>query len=152
MVFCSYEQLQLCMGVERMVRPFGNRVKRVCNNRLVFRVPDLNLDTSHPKRAFIRRVLELEIRLSYHERIKKTIPDAMQVPEALALPADEPGYDYEYELPGMPLFSITLNRTDDNSGRQPLLHCGRRSRQEITGERKDPRTSCFPRECQDRVP
>ena len=41
------------------------------------RVPDLALSEQHPKRTFIRRALEFEIRLSYHDRVLKTLPEPM---------------------------------------------------------------------------
>jgi nuclear cap-binding protein subunit 1 len=45
----------------------------------------------------MRRALELEIRLSYYDRIMKTLPEAMQSIDAGVMPAEAPGYDYEYE-------------------------------------------------------
>jgi len=65
-----------------------------------FRVPDLELDPYHPRRTFIRRALELEVRLAYYDRILKTLPEAMQAPEALVMPAEAPGYDFEYDSGG----------------------------------------------------
>ncbi|PVF94764.1 hypothetical protein CPB86DRAFT_788751 [Serendipita vermifera] len=65
-------------------------------------IPDLELNTDHPKRRFMRRALELEIRLSYYDRIMKTLPDLMQSPEAQVMPADVPGYDFEYEAASNP--------------------------------------------------
>ena len=46
------------------------------------RIPDLPLTVYHPKRAFMRRAVELEIRLSYHDRILKTLPPEMQTPDS----------------------------------------------------------------------
>ncbi|KAG8833852.1 hypothetical protein FRC17_009969 [Serendipita sp. 399] len=60
-------------------------------------VVDLQLDPAHPKRTFMKRAIELEIRLSYYDRILKTLPEAMQAPEAQLMPSEIPGYDYEYE-------------------------------------------------------
>jgi nuclear cap-binding protein subunit 1 len=45
----------------------------------------------------MRRALELEIRLSYYDRIMKTLPEQMQTPDAQVMPAEVPGYDFEYE-------------------------------------------------------
>ncbi|KIM25191.1 hypothetical protein M408DRAFT_331298 [Serendipita vermifera MAFF 305830] len=60
-------------------------------------IPDLQLDINHPKRTFMRRTLELEIRLSYYDRIMKTLPEPMQSPDAQVMPTEVPGYDFEYE-------------------------------------------------------
>lgn len=57
----------------------------------------MQLDASHPKKVFMRRALELEIRLSYFERILKTLPEPMQAPEAEVMPREPPSYDFEYE-------------------------------------------------------
>lgn len=64
------------------------------------RVPDLELDPYHPRRTFIRRGLELEVRLGYYDRILKTLPEGMQGPEALVMPGEAPGYEFEYETGG----------------------------------------------------
>ena len=69
-----------------------------------FRVPDLLLTTYHPKRNFIRRAIELEIRLAYFDRIQKTLPEPYQSPDAEALPDQAPGPDYEYEDPSKSIF------------------------------------------------
>ena len=55
------------------------------------------MDLNHPKRTFMRRALELEIRLSYYDRIMKTLPEAMQSADVQVMPAEVPGYDFEYE-------------------------------------------------------
>ncbi|KAK7051321.1 Nuclear cap-binding protein subunit 1 [Paramarasmius palmivorus] len=65
-------------------------------------VPDLALCDKHPKRNFIRRALELEIRLSYYDRIVKSIPQEMHPPEARCLPAQAPGPNFEYDDPSKP--------------------------------------------------
>lgn len=62
-----------------------------------YRAPDLELDPYHPRRTFMRRALDLEVRLGYYDRILKTLPEGMQVPEALVMPAEAPGYEFEYE-------------------------------------------------------
>jgi nuclear cap-binding protein subunit 1 len=62
-------------------------------------VPDLSLSPQHPKRAFIRRAVELETRLAYHERIYKTLPPEMQDPEAYVISEQAPGAAFEYEDP-----------------------------------------------------
>ena len=63
------------------------------------RVPDLALPTHHPKRIFVHRALELEVRLSYYDRVLKTLPQQFQEPSAGAMPDQAPGPSYEYEDP-----------------------------------------------------
>ncbi|KAJ7477220.1 MIF4G like-domain-containing protein [Mycena galericulata] len=60
-------------------------------------IPDLSLTIQHPKRAFMRRALEFEIRLSYHDRILKTLPAEMQAPEGHTIGEQAPGPDFEYD-------------------------------------------------------
>lgn len=56
------------------------------------------LPENHPKRSFIRRAVESEMRLSYHDRILKTLPEAMQNdPSVIA--SRQPGPEAEYEDP-----------------------------------------------------
>ena len=62
------------------------------------RVPDLAFVDQHPKRSFVRRAIELEVRLSYHDRILKTLPEPMQAdPDVIA--TQPPGPSFEYEDP-----------------------------------------------------
>lgn len=49
----------------------------------------------------MRRAVEFEIRLAYHDRILKTLPESMQEPEAYTIARDAPGPAYEYDDPGM---------------------------------------------------
>ncbi|KAJ7762752.1 MIF4G like-domain-containing protein [Mycena maculata] len=65
-------------------------------------IPDLSLAVQHPKRAFMRRALEFEIRLSYHDRILKTLPAEMQAPEGNTISEQAPGPDFEYDDPAKP--------------------------------------------------
>lgn len=65
------------------------------------RVPDLALPMQHPKRVFIHRALELEVRLSYYDRVLKTLPPPFQEPSAGAMPDQAPGPTYEYEDPSL---------------------------------------------------
>ncbi|KAL0058145.1 Nuclear cap-binding protein subunit 1 [Marasmius tenuissimus] len=62
-------------------------------------IPDLELSVQHPKRNFIRRALELEIRLSYYDRIVKSIPEQMHPVSAHCVPGEAPGPNFEYEDP-----------------------------------------------------
>ncbi|KAF8803946.1 hypothetical protein BYT27DRAFT_6725890 [Phlegmacium glaucopus] len=60
-------------------------------------LPDLSLPVQHPRRAFMRRAVEFEIRLSYHDRIMKTLPESMQSSDAYIISEQAPGPAYEYE-------------------------------------------------------
>jgi len=64
-------------------------------------VPDLALTDQHPRRAFIRRAIEYEIRLSYHDRILKTLPEAMQT-DSTVIAYQGPGPEFNYEDPANP--------------------------------------------------
>ncbi|KAI6046510.1 MIF4G like-domain-containing protein [Pisolithus marmoratus] len=64
-------------------------------------IPDLVLPENHPKRTFVRRAVESEIRLSYHERILKALPEAMQ-DDPNVISSQQPGPDPEYEEPSHP--------------------------------------------------
>jgi len=48
----------------------------------------------------MRRAIEFEIRLAYHDRILKTLPESMQVQNAYVISEQAPGPAYEYEDPG----------------------------------------------------
>ncbi|KAK7061285.1 nuclear cap-binding protein subunit 1 [Favolaschia claudopus] len=65
-------------------------------------IPDLSLDIQHPKRAFMRRAVEFEIRLAYHDRILKTLPPEMQAPETQTIGEQAPGPNFEYDDPAKP--------------------------------------------------
>ena len=62
----------------------------------------------HPKRVFVQRALELEIRLSYYDRILKTLPQPFQEPSTGTMPDQAPGPTYEYEDPSMFPYSFLL--------------------------------------------
>ncbi|KAF9510764.1 hypothetical protein BS47DRAFT_1331566 [Hydnum rufescens UP504] len=62
-------------------------------------IPDLALPAFHPKRCFIRRVIELETRLAYHDRIVKTLPEAFLASEAKCIHETPPGPDFDYDDP-----------------------------------------------------
>lgn len=47
----------------------------------------------------MRRALEFEIRLSYHDRIVKTLPPVMQEEDAHVIAVQAPGPEFEYEEP-----------------------------------------------------
>lgn len=64
--------------------------------------PDLNLPNNHPKKIFIRRVLEIEVRLSYHDRILRSIPESFRSPDAAVISDQSPGPDFAYGDPNHP--------------------------------------------------
>ena len=45
----------------------------------------------------MRRAVEFEIRLAYHDRILKTLPEAMQGPDAYTIAGTAPGPSFEYD-------------------------------------------------------
>jgi nuclear cap-binding protein subunit 1 len=49
----------------------------------------------------MRRAVEFEIRLSYHDRILKTLPEVMQAEDAGIIQDQAPGPDFEYDDPSM---------------------------------------------------
>ncbi|SJX66508.1 related to 80 kDa nuclear cap binding protein [Sporisorium reilianum f. sp. reilianum] len=56
-------------------------------------IPDTTLEATHPKIVFVKRIVELEIRLAYFDRVKQTLPDEIQ---AVAMPAEEPAAVFTY--------------------------------------------------------
>ncbi|KAL4241306.1 Nuclear cap-binding protein subunit 1 [Abortiporus biennis] len=65
-------------------------------------IPDLTLCVQHPKRVFMRKAVDCEIRLSYYDRILKTLPEPMQSVDAQVMPEESPGPVYEYDDPTSP--------------------------------------------------
>lgn len=63
----------------------------------------MELGAKHPKRVFVARTIELEIRLSYYDRVKGTIPEEMLKTGVVA--DDAPGPANTYEEPGASLLS-----------------------------------------------
>ena len=58
----------------------------------------------------MRRAVRYEVRLSYHDRIMKTLPEAMHAPDAQVMAAQPPGPEYDYDDPGtMSLHTRILN-------------------------------------------
>ncbi|WWC85240.1 uncharacterized protein L201_000102 [Kwoniella dendrophila CBS 6074] len=66
-------------------------------------IPELELPASHPKRAFMRRVTELEVRLAYYDRILDTLPEPMQAEGAGVISSQPPEPVWAYEKPDHPL-------------------------------------------------
>ena len=90
MVRGAFIQLWVPMDVERMVRLFLALADG--------RIPDMDLPASHPKKAFMRRIIELEIRLAYHDRILDSLPEVMSRESSDVSPAaPEPFWSYEKE-------------------------------------------------------
>ncbi|KAK4700512.1 nuclear cap-binding protein subunit 1, partial [Phenoliferia sp. Uapishka_3] len=56
---------------------------------------DMEVENKHPKRVFVERVIELETRLSYFDRVRGTIPEVML--ETGVMAEDAPGPNYAYE-------------------------------------------------------
>jgi len=65
-----------------------------------FRIPDLQLSSQNPRRGFMRKAVEYEIRLAYYDRIARTLPEDLQDPEAQIVSGQAPGPDYDYDDPG----------------------------------------------------
>ncbi|KAL1939685.1 hypothetical protein VTO73DRAFT_9718 [Trametes versicolor] len=65
-------------------------------------IPDLTLVSQHPKRSFMRRAVEFEIRLSYHDRIMRILPEPMREADAHVISVEAPGPDYIYDDPTNP--------------------------------------------------
>ncbi|KAH9921501.1 cap binding protein 80-PB [Epithele typhae] len=59
--------------------------------------PDLSLVPQHPKRTFMRKVVELEIRLSYHDRVSRGLPESMVAADAQVISVEAPGPEFEFE-------------------------------------------------------
>ncbi|KAI0318093.1 MIF4G like-domain-containing protein [Amylostereum chailletii] len=78
-----------------------------------FQIPDLALCAQHPKTVFIRRALEYEIRLSYYDRVLKTLPEPFQDPDAGVVPDQAPGPDYDYDDPCKIHLQPLYTNTDD---------------------------------------
>ncbi|ODN84817.1 hypothetical protein L202_00685 [Cryptococcus amylolentus CBS 6039] len=66
-------------------------------------VADLDLPLTHPKRAFMRRVVELEIRLAYYDRILDTLPEPMTAENAGVIASEAPDPFWAYEKDDHPL-------------------------------------------------
>lgn len=60
-------------------------------------IPELELPAAHPRRAFMRHVVELEVRLAYHDRILQTLPDPMLEKDAGVVSEDAPDPVWVYE-------------------------------------------------------
>ena len=70
------------------------------------RVEDVDLPLVHPKKSFIVGALDKEIRLSFAQRIRGTLPEPLQVLVSAEQEKDTP--DFKYDNEGMPLSSARL--------------------------------------------
>lgn len=61
------------------------------------RIEDVKLPAIHPKRAFIAGALDKEIRLSFAQRIKGTLPEPYQALISEAKEKDTPYFKYSDE-------------------------------------------------------
>ncbi|OLL22272.1 Nuclear cap-binding protein subunit 1 [Neolecta irregularis DAH-3] len=94
---------------------------------------DIALPESHPRRVFIREVLEKELRLSYHGRIQGTIPEEYQF-----LIGDEPpstnfkyaNEDEELYPEASALLESMRQKKDQSEILQQLVHIETRAREE----------------------
>ena len=72
------------------------------------RINDLDLPTVHPKKSFIIGALDKEIRLSFAQRIKGTLPDPYQALISEGKEKDTPDFKYanesEFMLVVLPFF------------------------------------------------
>lgn len=55
----------------------------------------MNLGGKHPKRVLVERIIELEVRLSYFDRVKGTIPEVLLVTGVMKDEAPGPVFGYE---------------------------------------------------------
>jgi nuclear cap-binding protein subunit 1 len=53
----------------------------------------------------MRRAVESEVRLAYHDRILKTLPEAMRTPDAQVIAEQSPGPEFDFDHPGLSFFS-----------------------------------------------
>lgn len=60
----------------------------------VYRVDDVEMSSAHPKKAFIMGALEKEIRLSFAQRIRGTLPEPYQPLISKAKELETPDFKY----------------------------------------------------------
>ncbi|CAL1699455.1 unnamed protein product [Somion occarium] len=99
---CKLSPSTIGPAVGKSIRKMYGLLSDGLDVEVALRVPDLDLSIQHPKRTFMRRAIDLEIRLSYYDRILKTLPEPMQNPDMKLLPVEAPGPDYEYDDPSNP--------------------------------------------------
>lgn len=79
-------------GVVISMRTLAYRVSLI----YIYRVDDVDLSSAHPKKAFIMGALEKEIRLSFAQRIRGTLPEPYQPLISKAKELETP--DLKYNL------------------------------------------------------
>jgi nuclear cap-binding protein subunit 1 len=85
-------------GFQWMWKEWYAQLSSLGRSQLTSRIPDLELPSAHPRRAFIRKVVDSEVRLAYHNRILQTLPEQMQAKEAEVIGEDpQPLWPYERE-------------------------------------------------------
>ena len=82
------------------------------------RIDDLNLPQTHPKMAFITGVIDKEIRLSFAQRIKGTLPEAYQYLISEGKEKDVPEFKYfsdmtPYAKEGREIMQLIRRRASD---------------------------------------
>lgn len=77
----------------------GTIIKTIFHNAMLifYRVDDVGLSTVHPKKAFMVGALEKEIRLSFAQRIRGTLPEPYQPLISAAKEQDTPDFKYSDE-------------------------------------------------------
>ena len=71
---------------------------------LISRIPDLELPAAHPRKAFMRRIVDLEIRLAYHDRILESLPEPMTSEVDGIISAEAPEQNWPYADKGQSWF------------------------------------------------
>lgn len=94
---------------------------------------DVKLALTHPKKAFMVGALEKEIRLSFAQRIRGTLPEPYQPLISEAKEKDTP--DFKYNSDGMTSSSLLFLSSEANTAasRDTLL---------LVGARNSPPTPC----------
>lgn len=85
---------------------------------------DLDLPRSHPKRQFMYRIIELEVRLAYLDRIEQTLPEKMmdeKATGAAALQDTDPVLPLAEGTPEMESFEIISKQLRDRTPAETVL-------------------------------
>lgn len=80
----------------------------------------MDVDSKHPKRVFVERTIELETRLSYFDRVRGTIPEAML--DTGVMPEEAPGPQYAYESEGASFPILSWCAATDQPGQPDHTH------------------------------
>lgn len=85
---------------------------------------DLDLPRSHPKRAFMFRIIELEVRLAYLDRIEQTLPEKMldeKATGAAALQDTDPSLPLAEGSPEMESFEVVTKQLRERTPAETVL-------------------------------